>query len=100
MTISLVCWYVSKGPTRRDPPAGDVVRATVSNSEHLEPSHNIKDIIKQYQANPVKPTEIPRWEMNIFRSKSQFHIFNNEWPELKTDTQLTNVLFDLATKHW
>lgn len=100
MTLSLVCWYVSKGQTRRDPPAADVVRATVSNSQHLEPSHNIKDIIKQYQANPVKPTEIPRWEINIFRSKSQFHIFNNEWPELKTDTQLTNVLFDLATKHW
>ncbi|TRY59058.1 hypothetical protein DNTS_008381 [Danionella cerebrum] len=37
-------------PTRRDPPPGEVVRATISNSEHLEPSHNIKDIIKQREA--------------------------------------------------
>jgi len=49
-----------KGPTRRDPPAGDLVRGTISNTEHLEPSHNIKDIIKQYQTNPVKPAELPR----------------------------------------
>uniref|UniRef100_A0A9J7WWJ1 Myosin XVAa n=1 Tax=Cyprinus carpio carpio TaxID=630221 RepID=A0A9J7WWJ1_CYPCA len=60
-------------PTRRDPPAGDVVRATVSNSEHLEPSHNIKDIIKQYQANPVKPTEIARREAKVFSKKPDPH---------------------------
>ncbi|XP_016361399.1 unconventional myosin-XV-like [Sinocyclocheilus anshuiensis] len=60
-------------PTRRDPPAGDVVRATVSNSEHLEPSHNIKDIIKQYQANPVKPTEIARREAKVFLKKPDPH---------------------------
>ncbi|XP_076739676.1 unconventional myosin-XV [Maylandia zebra] len=33
----------------RGPPPEDVVRSTVSNTEHLDPSHDIKDIIKQHQ---------------------------------------------------
>ncbi|KTF71391.1 hypothetical protein cypCar_00046637 [Cyprinus carpio] len=53
-------------PTRRDPPA-------VSNSENLEPSHNIKDIIKHYQTNPVKPTDIPRREAKVFLKKPDTH---------------------------
>uniref|UniRef100_A0A3B4GXA4 Unconventional myosin-XV-like n=1 Tax=Pundamilia nyererei TaxID=303518 RepID=A0A3B4GXA4_9CICH len=32
----------------RGPPPEDVVRSTVSNTEHLDPSHDIKDIIKQH----------------------------------------------------
>ncbi|XP_067238478.1 unconventional myosin-XV isoform X1 [Chanodichthys erythropterus] len=60
-------------PTRRDPPVGGVVRATISNSEHLEPSHNIKDIIRQYQTNPVKPQEIPRREAKVFLKKPDPH---------------------------
>ncbi|XP_028454926.1 unconventional myosin-XV [Perca flavescens] len=35
-------------PTR-GPPPGDVVRSTTSNTERIDPSHNIKDIIKQHQ---------------------------------------------------
>ncbi|XP_039542942.1 unconventional myosin-XV isoform X2 [Pimephales promelas] len=60
-------------PTRRDPPAGDLVRGTISNTEHLEPSHNIKDIIKQYQTNPVKPAELPRREAKVFLRKPDPH---------------------------
>ncbi|XP_073801014.1 unconventional myosin-XV isoform X2 [Danio rerio] len=60
-------------PPRREPPPGEVVRATVSNTEYLEPSHNIKDIIKQYQTNPVKPAEIPRREAKVFSKKPDPH---------------------------
>ncbi|KAG7239477.1 hypothetical protein INR49_028948 [Caranx melampygus] len=35
-------------PTRGPPPE-DVVRASVNNTERMEPSHDIKDIIKQHQ---------------------------------------------------
>ncbi|XP_049926298.1 unconventional myosin-XV [Epinephelus moara] len=35
-------------PTRGPPPE-DVVRSTVSNTERIDPSHDIKDIIKQHQ---------------------------------------------------
>uniref|UniRef100_A0A672YL69 Myosin XVAa n=1 Tax=Sphaeramia orbicularis TaxID=375764 RepID=A0A672YL69_9TELE len=35
-------------PTRGPPPE-DVVRSTVSNTERMEPSHDIKDIVKQHQ---------------------------------------------------
>ncbi|XP_057203153.1 unconventional myosin-XV [Triplophysa rosa] len=59
-------------PTRREAPTA-VVRSTVSNSEHLEPSHNIKDIIKQYQANPVKPVEPPKREAKVFLKKPDPH---------------------------
>ncbi|XP_062386970.1 unconventional myosin-XV [Sardina pilchardus] len=58
-------------PTRPVPP-GDVVR--VSNSEHLEPSHNIKDIIKQYQPTSVpKPVEMPRKEAKVFTRRPDPH---------------------------
>ncbi|XP_055047421.2 unconventional myosin-XV [Misgurnus anguillicaudatus] len=60
-------------PTRRDPPPEHVVRASISNSEHLQPSHNIKDIIKQYQASPVKPVEPPRREAKVFLKKPDPH---------------------------
>ncbi|XP_008286228.1 unconventional myosin-XV [Stegastes partitus] len=36
------------GPTHGPPPE-DVVRSSVSNTERIEPSHDIKDIIKQHQ---------------------------------------------------
>lgn len=43
-------------------PGQDVVRSSVTNSEHTEPTHSIKDIIKQYQPPPAtKPAEIKRY---------------------------------------
>lgn len=36
------------GPTRGPPPE-DVVRSSPSNAERMDPSHDIKDIIKQHQ---------------------------------------------------
>nr|XP_057906331.1 unconventional myosin-XV isoform X2 [Doryrhamphus excisus] len=39
-------------PTRGAPPE-DVVRSSVSNTERMEPSHDIKDIIKQHQPSTV-----------------------------------------------
>ncbi|XP_061605715.1 unconventional myosin-XV isoform X2 [Phyllopteryx taeniolatus] len=42
-------------PTR-DPPPEDVVRASVSNTERIEPSHDIKDIIKQHQPACMTPS--------------------------------------------
>ncbi|XP_076864017.1 unconventional myosin-XV [Brachyhypopomus gauderio] len=59
-------------PTRMQPP-DDVVKSTVVNSEHLEPTHNIKDIIKQYQPGSVKPIEIPRKEAKVFVKKPDPH---------------------------
>ncbi|KAL7829701.1 hypothetical protein AOLI_G00305860 [Acnodon oligacanthus] len=59
-------------PTRTVP-TENVVKSTISNSEHLEPSHNIKDIIKQYQPGPVKPVEIPRKEAKVFVKKPDPH---------------------------
>ncbi|XP_030645611.1 LOW QUALITY PROTEIN: unconventional myosin-XV [Chanos chanos] len=62
-----------RGPTRTAPPE-DVVRASISNSEHLEPSHNIKDIIKQYQpVSPTKAMEMPRKEGRVFVKKPDPH---------------------------
>ncbi|XP_037391428.1 unconventional myosin-XV [Pygocentrus nattereri] len=57
----------------RTVPTENVVKSTISNSEHLEPSHNIKDIIKQYQPGPVKPVEIPRKETKVFVKKPDPH---------------------------
>ncbi|KAG5279414.1 hypothetical protein AALO_G00077540 [Alosa alosa] len=55
-------------------PRDDVVRASISNSEHLEPSHNIKDIIKQYQPTSVpKPVEMHRKEAKVFMRKPDPH---------------------------
>ncbi|XP_068509540.1 unconventional myosin-XV isoform X3 [Syngnathus scovelli] len=42
-------------PTR-SPPPDDVVRASVSNTERMEPSHDIKDIIKQHQPASMTPS--------------------------------------------
>ncbi|XP_077396049.1 unconventional myosin-XV isoform X2 [Festucalex cinctus] len=42
-------------PTR-SPPPDDVVRASVSNTERMEPSHGIKDIIKQHQPASMTPS--------------------------------------------
>ncbi|XP_036422587.1 unconventional myosin-XV isoform X1 [Colossoma macropomum] len=56
-------------PTRTE----NVVKSSISNSEHLEPSHNIKDIIKQYQPGMVKPVEIPRREAKVFVKKPDPH---------------------------
>ena len=36
------------GPTRGPPPE-DMVRSSANNTERMEPSHDIKDIIKQHQ---------------------------------------------------
>ncbi|XP_038136248.1 unconventional myosin-XV [Cyprinodon tularosa] len=38
-----------KSSTTRGPPPEDVVRSSVSNTERIDPSHDIKDIIKQHQ---------------------------------------------------
>ncbi|XP_028842547.1 unconventional myosin-XV isoform X2 [Denticeps clupeoides] len=60
-------------PTKIVPPE-HVVRATTLNSEHLEPSHNIKDIIKQYQpTSPPKKVEIPRREPKVFVRRPDPH---------------------------
>ncbi|KAM9745591.1 unconventional myosin-XV isoform 1-T1 [Menidia menidia] len=42
-------------PTRGPPPE-DVVRSSVSNSERMDPSHDIKDIIKQHQPAGATPS--------------------------------------------
>ncbi|XP_029102796.1 unconventional myosin-XV-like [Scleropages formosus] len=63
----------STGPSRGAAPK-DVVRSSVTNSERMEPSHNIKDIIKQYQpAPPAKPPEIKRKEGKVFVKKMNPH---------------------------
>ncbi|XP_036408721.1 unconventional myosin-XV [Megalops cyprinoides] len=60
-------------PTRSIPPE-DVVKSSVSNSEYIEPTHNIKDIIKQYQpAVPGQPVEVPRKEPKVFMRKPDPH---------------------------
>nr|XP_023670818.1 unconventional myosin-XV-like [Paramormyrops kingsleyae] len=52
----------------------DVVRSSVTKSEHTEPTHNIKDIIKQYQPPPAtKPAEIKRKEGKVFVKKMNPH---------------------------
>ncbi|KAM8825452.1 unconventional myosin-XV-like isoform 1-T1 [Synchiropus picturatus] len=43
------------GPTRAPPPES-IVQSTVSNTERLEPSHDIKDIIKQHQPAAMTPS--------------------------------------------
>lgn len=44
----------------RGPPPEDVVQFSPTNAEHMDPSHNIKDIIKQHQpastSTPTGPT--------------------------------------------
>nr|XP_021331574.1 unconventional myosin-XV [Danio rerio] len=47
------------GPMRSTPaPGTEVVKYSVSNSEHIVPSHNIKDIIKQYQTPTPEPAPL------------------------------------------
>nr|XP_015215599.1 PREDICTED: unconventional myosin-XV [Lepisosteus oculatus] len=56
-------------------PAEELVRYTITNSEHLEPSHNIKDIIRQYQyPSPARSTEPARREGGkVFTKKKDPH---------------------------
>uniref|UniRef100_A0A3B3TDM0 Myosin XVA n=1 Tax=Paramormyrops kingsleyae TaxID=1676925 RepID=A0A3B3TDM0_9TELE len=55
-------------------PPGNVVRSSVTNAEHIEPSHNIKDIIKQHQPGPpLRPSEIARKEGKVFVKKTDPH---------------------------
>ncbi|KAL7852962.1 hypothetical protein SRHO_G00187470 [Serrasalmus rhombeus] len=66
---------VVSGPMRSAPsPATDVVKYSLSNSEHIVPSHNIKDIIKQYQTPSPEPApEIRRREGRGFVKKMNPH---------------------------
>ncbi|MBN3312141.1 MYO15 protein, partial [Atractosteus spatula] len=59
----------------RGVPAEELVRYTVTNSEYLEPSHNIKDIIRQYQyPSPARSTEPARREGGkVFMKKKDPH---------------------------
>ncbi|KAK3532493.1 hypothetical protein QTP86_018529 [Hemibagrus guttatus] len=61
------------GGQPRTVPPGVVVRSTISNSEYIEPSHNIKDIIKQYQPGIIKPVDIPRRDAKVFVKKPDPH---------------------------
>ena len=45
---------------RTAPSGGDVVKSSAMKSEHIVPSHNIKDIIRQYQTPPPAPQELRR----------------------------------------
>ncbi|XP_076846163.1 unconventional myosin-XV [Brachyhypopomus gauderio] len=56
------------------PPATEVVKYSISNSEHIVPSHNIKDIIKQYQSPPPEPPhDARRREGKVFVRKHNPH---------------------------
>ncbi|XP_072514080.1 unconventional myosin-XV [Salminus brasiliensis] len=63
------------GPMRTVPaPGTEVVKYSVSNSEHIVPSHNIKDIIKQYQTPPPEPApDIRRRDGKGFVKKRNPH---------------------------
>ncbi|XP_016386909.1 unconventional myosin-XV-like [Sinocyclocheilus rhinocerous] len=63
------------GPLRSAPaPGAEVVKYSVSNSEHIVPSHNIKDIIKQYQTPPPElMPQIQRREGKAFVKKLNPH---------------------------
>ncbi|XP_063042858.1 unconventional myosin-XV [Engraulis encrasicolus] len=68
-------WNATTGSAPCPPPGPEnVVRSSVSNSEYWEPSHNIKDIIKQYQHPPTpKPSPIPRREGKVFVRRPDPH---------------------------
>ncbi|XP_072298739.1 unconventional myosin-XV [Eucyclogobius newberryi] len=56
----------------RGPPPEDVVRSSTNNSERAEPSHDIKDIIKQHQ--PAGPTSSSgKGDSKVFAKKSDPH---------------------------
>ncbi|KAK7166705.1 hypothetical protein R3I93_006462 [Phoxinus phoxinus] len=64
------------GPMRSAPapaPATEVVKYSVSNSEHIVPSHNIKDIIKQYQTPDPEPMPQRRRDGKGFVKKLNPH---------------------------
>ncbi|KAG5277614.1 hypothetical protein AALO_G00089430 [Alosa alosa] len=61
------------GPIRAAPSGGEIVKSSVVNSEHIVPSHNIKDIIRQYQTPPPAPQEIRRKEGRGFVKKRNPH---------------------------
>ncbi|XP_048053699.1 unconventional myosin-XV isoform X1 [Megalobrama amblycephala] len=63
------------GPMRSAPaPGTEVVKYSVSNSEHIVPSHNIKDIIKQYQTPAPEPVpQIQRRDGKGFVKKLNPH---------------------------
>ena len=68
--------YVA-GPTTAPPPEA-VVKASVNNTERLDPSHDIKDIVKQHQppATPA-PTQTPgsqRWAHTRTHTHSLFSL--------------------------
>ncbi|XP_022539080.2 unconventional myosin-XV isoform X1 [Astyanax mexicanus] len=62
-----------RSPSRAAAPPDSVVKSSTSNAEHMLPSHNIKDIIKQYQPGPVKPVEVQRKEPKVFVKKPDPH---------------------------
>ncbi len=54
--LSLSAPVAITGPMCSAPASGsEVVKYSVSNSEHIIPSHNIKDIIQQYQTPSPEP---------------------------------------------
>ncbi|XP_047427282.1 unconventional myosin-XV [Mugil cephalus] len=61
----------------RAPPPDDVVRSSVSNTERMEPSHDIKDIIKQHQpaatAPPTGPPPPRKSDGKMFTKKPDPH---------------------------
>ncbi|XP_029914219.1 unconventional myosin-XV [Myripristis murdjan] len=61
-------------PTRAPPPE-DVVRSSVNNTERMEPSHDIKDIIKQHQPPPAPapPATQRKGEGRVFTKKPDPH---------------------------
>ncbi|KAA8584875.1 hypothetical protein FQN60_003569, partial [Etheostoma spectabile] len=77
------------GPTR-GPPPGDVVRSTTSNTERIDPSHDIKDIIKQHQPADTTTSTGPATQRKdngkLFAKKSDPH---DEAMEILKD-QITN----------
>ncbi|XP_032393727.1 unconventional myosin-XV [Etheostoma spectabile] len=76
-------------PTR-GPPPGDVVRSTTSNTERIDPSHDIKDIIKQHQPADTTTSTGPATQRKdngkLFAKKSDPH---DEAMEILKD-QITN----------
>ncbi|XP_061761188.1 unconventional myosin-XV [Nerophis ophidion] len=78
---------IKMSPTRGPPPE-DLVRASVSNTERMEPSHDIKDIIKQHQPATVSPpgSSIKRKDDGTFVKKPDPH---DEALEILKD-QMTN----------
>ncbi|XP_074511412.1 unconventional myosin-XV-like isoform X7 [Sebastes fasciatus] len=64
------------GPTRGPPPE-DVVRSSASNTERIDPSHDIKDIVKQHQpadtTTSTGPATQRKGDGKMFAKKSDPH---------------------------